>query len=111
MNQNKQVTEYINNSPSQIDVLQELRRIIHYVIPNVKEDIKWGIPVFTKTKIFTYLRASKNHVSIGFYNLNKIEDSNGLLEGSGKTMKHLKIKKVSDIDEALISNWLKATAE
>lgn len=112
MKKNETVTKYINDSPpQQKKLLETLRQLIHTTISETSEDIKWGIPVFTKTKIFTYLRSTKNHVALGLYNIEKIKDPNGILDGTGKNMRHLKIKKIEDIDEALITEWLKATAE
>lgn len=112
MKENKKVTEYINSSSTeQVEILNTLRQLIHATISGTKEDIKWGIPVFTKTKIFTYLRSTKNHISLGLYNIDRINDPNGLLEGTGKSMRYLKIAKVEDINEKLIKEWLKATVE
>ena len=112
MKENKKVTEYINKtSTEQGGILNSLRQLIHETISGTTEDIKWGIPVFIKTKIFTYLRSTKNHVALGLYNIDRINDPNGLLEGTGKNMKHLKINKAEDIDEGLIKEWLKATVE
>jgi hypothetical protein len=112
MNQSEKVTEYINNtSPEHIQILKTLRQLIHKTVPKTTEDLKWGIPVFTKSKIFTYLRCSKNHIALGLYNIDRINDKEKLLEGTGKTMKHLKIKKLEDIDSQLIVDWLKKTAD
>ena len=112
MKQNNQVTAYIDNSPSeQQETLDTLRQLIHNTIPEASEDVKWGIPVFTKTKIFTYLRSTKSHVAIGFYNIDRIHDPDNLLDGTGKNMRHLKISSQEGIDEDLIAKWLQATAE
>ena len=112
MKKNERVTEYINNaSTEQIELLETLRQLIHKIVSETTEDLKWGIPVFTKNKIFTYLRSTKNYVALGLYNVGRIKDPNGLLEGTGKNMKHLKIKKVEDIDEGLITEWLNATVD
>lgn len=111
MNQSEKVTEYINTASSeQVQILENLRQLIHQTIDGTTEELKWGIPVFLKKKAFTYLRCSKNHISLGLYNIDRIDDPKGLLEGTGKTMKHLKIKKLDDIDRELIAAWLKATA-
>ncbi len=112
MKENNEVTEYINNAPAQQkEILKTLRQVIHKTIPNTAEGLKWGIPVFSKTKIFTYLRSTKNHVALGIYNVDRISDPKGLLEGTGKNMKHLKFKKIDDIDKKLIEAWLKTTAD
>lgn len=111
MTSNPRVTEYIQNAPEeQRFILDQLRALIHKAVSEVDEDVKWGIPVFTKTKIFTYLRSTKKHVALGIYNIEKINDENGILQGTGKQMKHLKFETSEDIDEQLIIEWLKITA-
>ncbi|WP_124980988.1 DUF1801 domain-containing protein [Nonlabens xiamenensis] len=109
---NQEVTDYIHTaSAEQITILEKLRELIHQSVDGVTEEIKWGIPVFKKRKIFTYLRHSKKHVALGFYRIDKIKDIDGILEGTGKTMRHLKIRKQEDIKEELIIEWLNVTAE
>ena len=57
MEYNKKVTEYISNAQDwQIETLEVLRKIIHKSVSDITEEIKWGFPVFAKTKDFTYLR-------------------------------------------------------
>ena len=112
MNYNKKISEYIGNAQEeQIETLEILRKLIHNSVTGVTEEIKWGFPVFSKTKDFTYLRYSKKHITLGFYNIDKIEDPDNILEGSGNTLKHIKIKNKTDFDEKLISKWLKSIAE
>jgi len=111
MNYNKKVTEYIGNAQEgQIETLEILRKLIHESVSGVTEEIKWGFPVFAKTKDFTYLRFSKKHITLGFYNIDKIDDPENVLEGSGNTLKHIKIKNKTDFDEKLLSKWLKSIA-
>ncbi len=109
---NKNVTEYIDKAPeNQIETLELLRKLIHASVSGVSEEIKWGFPVFAKTKDFAYLRFAKKHITLGFYNIDKIEDPDNILEGSGNTLKHIKIKNKTDFDEKLITEWLKAIAK
>ena len=52
------------------------------------------------------MQANKNHVNLGFYKgFEKLNDPNGILEGTGKTMRHIKLKTVSDVDTELLSEW------
>lgn len=107
MNYNKKVTEYIHDAPEeQIVILEQLRKLLHETVDNVSEQIKWGFPVFALTKDFAYLRFAKKHVTLGFYNIDKIKDPDNLLEGEGNTLKHIKIKRVNDIKPQIISEWL-----
>ena len=112
MNFNKKVSEDIENAQEgQIATLEILRKLIHTSVSGVSEDIKWGFPVFAKTKNFAYLRFAKKHITLGFYNIDKIEDPDNILEGNGNTLKHIKIKNKTDLNEKLTSKWLKAIAE
>lgn len=106
------VSDYINAAPSgQIVILETLRQLINDTVPDTNEALKWGMPVFSKSKSFSYLKSNKHHVTMGFYQIDRISDPRGLLEGTGKTMRHLKIKAVDDINAEIIAQWLKATAE
>ena len=112
MEVNQKVTAYISTASSeQKEIFENLRQLIHNNIDNITEEIKWGIPVFIKSKIFTYLRVTKKHITIGFYNIDRIKDTAGILEGEGKTMRHIKIKTKDDINQKIIIEWLKLTAE
>lgn len=107
LNMNEQVTEYINNAPKeQKEIMDKVRTLIHHAVPNVTEEFKWSRPIFKATKDFAYLQANKNHVNLGFYNgFEKLNDPDKILEGTGKTMRHIKIKTISDIDNKLLKEW------
>jgi len=110
MKKNDKVSEYIDSSPEdQRKILEKLRKIIHQTIPETKEEIKWQMPVFSNQKIFTYLRRAKDDVAIGFYNIDKIDDPDQLLEGTGKTMRHIKVNRIEEINEDLIKRWIQST--
>lgn len=109
---NQKVTDYIGKAGNgKSEILESLRDLIHDTIPETSEDLKFGMPVFAKKKIFTYLKSNKHHINLGFYNIERISDPNGLLEGSGKNMRHLKVKTMNDIDAAQIKEWLMASID
>lgn len=106
---NKEITDYINKATAeQITLLEEIQQIIRDTVPGTTGAIKWGFPVFANEKDYAYLRFSKKHITLGFYNIDRIEDPGNKLEGTGKTMRHIKIRKQEDIDKDLISKWLKS---
>ncbi len=108
---NEEITNYIAGaSKDHILLLETLRSIVHKAVPGSSEAIKWGFPVFAKGKDFAYMRYAKKHVTLGFYNFDKIEDPDNKLEGSGNTLRHIKITRQEDIDVSLISQWLKLIA-
>ena len=108
MNLNQKVTDYIDKaSKEQIVILEALRKLIHETVEDVSEEIKWGFPVFGSNKDFAYLRFAKKHVTLGFYNIDKIQDPENFLEGKGNTLKHIKIKCIDELRKEVIVFWLK----
>ena len=47
---------------------------------------------------FAYVGAFKSHVNVGFYYGAELPDPSSLLEGSGKRMRHVKVKPGKEID-------------
>jgi len=59
---------------------------------NVRELIHDGCPVAcVGDAAFAYVNAFKNHVNVGFFYGAALDDPHGLLEGSGKRMRHVKL--------------------
>jgi len=100
-----EVSQYIEeqNSP-QKEICRNLRKIILKNFPSIKEEMKWGVPNYGNLYYFVAL---KDHVNLGFSIKNLNDDEIKLLEGTGKTMRHIKIRKVEEINEKKIINLLK----
>jgi hypothetical protein len=47
---------------------------------------------------FAYVNAFKAHVNVGFFRGAELADPMGLLEGTGKYMRHVKLRRDGDID-------------
>src|SRR5690606_18441907 len=108
-NKNEQLTAYITDAPEEKrEIMENIRGLIHQYVENEIEEFKWNKPVLRTTKDFAYLQANKNNITLGFTkNNDKIQDPNNLLEGTEKTMRHIKIKNTSDIDGELLGEWIK----
>ncbi|HLU21683.1 MAG TPA: DUF1801 domain-containing protein, partial [Bacillaceae bacterium] len=52
---------------------------------------KWSMPNYSYNGLVCYLQASKKHVNLGFHKGNELveKDTHNLLEGTGKTMRHV----------------------
>ncbi|MDH3708766.1 MAG: DUF1801 domain-containing protein [Cyclobacteriaceae bacterium] len=102
----KNVSEYVEKQESpQKEICQELRQIIFETFPNIKEEIKWGVPAYDNGRY--YMVALKNHVNLGFSLKGLSKEEQSLFEGSGKTMKHIKVKSFNEIDKIRIIKMLK----
>lgn len=103
---NKEVKKYIEKQKSpQKEVCQKLRKIIFKTFPNIKEEMKWGVPSYEAGKY--YIVALKTHVNLGFSLKGLSKEEIALFEGGGKTMKHIEIKSLKEIDEKKIVKLLK----
>lgn len=104
---NEQVSGYINQAPEEHRLIMEkVRRLVHDNVHGAKEEYKWSRPVFSKGIDFLYLKNSKSYVTVGFFNFHKLDDPDHLLEGTGKDMRHIKVKQQHDLNESLLSRWL-----
>jgi len=95
------VDEYIEKQESpQKEILQKVRKIFQKTLPGCEEKMTWGVITFAGGKF--YIAAMKNRVHVGFAitGLNKEEIS--YFEGTGKTMRHIKIHSLDDIDEKIL---------
>ncbi|WP_109301220.1 DUF1801 domain-containing protein [Aquimarina sp. AU474] len=104
---NQEVTTYIENSEeNNKGILHKLRELIFALIPNVKEQFKWNRPVYANDKDFCYLRTTKKAVTLGFFEFDKVKTNSHLIEGTGKSMRHIKIKNVDEIEEFEIKKMI-----
>ena len=102
----KEVNEYIERQKSpQKEICMKLREIIFNTFPDIKEEMKWGVPSYGNGKY--YFVALKTHVNLGFSLKGLSKEEIALFEGSGKTMKHIKINSLKDIEEKKIVELLK----
>lgn len=93
-----QVNEYIEKQKSpQKEILKKIRDIFQKTLPNVEEKMRWGVPTFAGDKF--YIVALKNHVNVGFSISGLNRDEISLFEGTGKTMRHIKIPTLKEVDE------------
>ena len=100
------IDEYINKQKTlQKEICNYLRNLIHKTIPGIKEEMKWGVPVFADGKF--YIGSFKNNVNLGVSINGLSEKEITLFEGSGKTMRHIKIKSLQNIDEARLVKLIK----
>ena len=57
---------------------------------------------------FCYVNAFRSHVNVGFFRGAEIADPDGLLEGTGKRMRHVKLRPEEEIDAAALMKLIEA---
>ena len=101
----REVSKYIKKQKSpQMEICLKLREIIVKTFPKIEERIWAGVPFYGSR---FYIVALKDHVNMGFAINSLSQKEINLFEGKGKTMRHIKIFSLKDIDEKRIIKLLK----
>jgi hypothetical protein len=94
-------------------VIRALRAFVKRTEPALVETVKWGNGCWVKGKIpVAYVYSAPEYVQLGFFMGSALKDPKRLLEGSGQYVRHIKVRKPSDIDSrafaALLRQAIKA---
>ncbi|MEZ4233330.1 MAG: DUF1801 domain-containing protein [Polyangiaceae bacterium] len=74
---------------------------------DVRELMHDGAPtVCVGDAAFAYVNAFSKHVNVGFFMGAFLEDPLGLLQGTGKRMRHVKLRPDADVDEAALERLI-----
>ena len=75
---------------------------------DVRELLHDGHPtVCVDDAAFGYVNAFKDHVNVGFFRGAEIADPESLVEGTGKFMRHVKLRPERDVDPTALTNLIK----
>ena len=58
---------------------------------------------------FAYVDAFSKHVNVGFFPGSQLDDPRGLLQGTGKYMRHVKIMPGVDVDRAAVTALIRSS--
>ena len=76
-----------------------LRRMFLEVEPDLRESIKWGNPCFEKKLRVFYIASQRDrYVTLGLWQGALLPNPEGLIEGTGKRMRHVKIRSVEELE-------------
>jgi hypothetical protein len=76
---------------------------------DVQELMHDGCPVAcVEDAPFAYVNSYKSHVNVGFFHGAALEDRAGLLEGSGKRMRHVKLRAGRELNAAALRDLIDA---
>ena len=102
---------YAQQPPEKRVLLEKLRALVEKGVPGADASIKWGVPFYQKDgRNVCSIAAFKEHVGINFFaSPDVLVDPGKKLEGGGKSMRMLKVRRAEDVDSASILRWLKAT--
>lgn len=100
------------------DIAEELRMLIFNLLPDVTEVVwekqciaGYGIGSKKMSEQFCYIAPFKKHVNFGFYYGADLDDPSKLLDGTGKSLRHIKIRSKGDIAKPEVKKLLKQASK
>ena len=58
--------------------------------------------------MFCYIAAARTHVNLGFCRGASLSDPNRVLEGEGKSMRHIKFRSERDVERSFVRRYIRA---
>jgi hypothetical protein len=100
-------------NPSLKPIAEAIREMVLGLSPEIKEELKWGMPNYTYDGLMAYIVFAKTRVSLGFHKGSKIAaaDDRGLLEGTGTFMRHVKLTSVEKADWDYLAKLTRAAMQ
>ena len=107
--------EIVNQADSQVQVLiLSAKALITRIMPDAVEVvwpkqniISYGVGPKKMSEHFCYIGVFKARINLGFYYGADLPDPQGLLEGSGKLMRHIKVTSSAQLDDPALQQLVK----
>lgn len=98
----KMIEAYVQRRNVKLKPLaDELRLLVKRTVPESRETINpWGIPTFDFHGPLCLMMAGKNHLTFLLPRGTSLTDPSGLLEGTGKNLRHVKVKEAEQLRDA-----------
>ncbi len=102
---------YLEKIPAgQHAVVRALHDAILKAAPHLAASLKWGNLTFRAEQNVCAIVAHKQHVNLQLWGGTNLQDPRGLLMGTGKTMRHVKLLMDANIDWHYVSGLVKQAA-
>jgi hypothetical protein len=96
------------------DMVHALKALISSIDPSTVEVVRMGDRAATygvgpkKMKEgYVYIMPQKQWVNLGFYQGAELKDPSGLLEGTGKSLRHVKVKDRKSVEAPELANLIR----
>jgi hypothetical protein len=106
------IDEYVAKAGKQKDVVKGLRALVKKAIAGCEEYVNpWKIPSFDSDGTVCGFMTGKEHVTFIFLRGAALPDPGGLLEGTGKSVRHVKVRTVADVKRPALKKLIVEAAK
>ncbi len=100
-----------DQAPKNRSIIRALRKFVQRESPLLQESVKWGNGCWLKGNApIAYVYSAPDHVQFGFFAGARLKDPKVLLRGKGRFVRHIRLVKLSEIDEPAFRALLKQAA-
>jgi hypothetical protein len=98
----RKVLAYVQRkNPAMMEITMALRILIKKTVPKSRELLNpWGLPTYEWRGAIGYIMVGKKHVTFGFARGSELPDPAKLLQGTGKNLRHVKIRDKAQLVDA-----------
>ena len=103
------VDEFVETKvlPQYRDIVTMIRGLMRETAPDATEVMAYGIPAYKKKRIFAVVSPNRQGITFSFSRGAQFEDKYGLLQGVGKSSKHVKIKSLASVDRETLRYYIR----
>lgn len=84
-----------------------IRKLVGRASPELTETLCMGVPHWAGNDYVLYIADYTNHVNLGFRKGARVRDTTGLLEGTGKGLRHVKLAKGRPLPEKQLTTLIR----
>ncbi len=103
------VEQFLATYPQDVQELAlKTRELVKAIVPDVRERVYEAYKTIgygSGTKMdamFCYIAPMKDRINLGFYRGVVLPDASGLLEGTGKLLRHVKVRSLSELEQPAV---------
>lgn len=111
------VQEYMEAVPAQLrDVAEKAAAVVAAALPGLDAALWHGQPTWSRGGApgrdpLCFVKAYPNHVTLGLWRGQDVDDPSGRLEPNSRRMASVKLRTLDDIDPDLFAGWLARAAK
>lgn len=87
-------------------IVAMLRELMLETVPDVKEEMRYGIPAYKARRIIAVISPTKKDITFAFSRGAEFEDNYRLLRGKGTISKHVKIKDLNSVNRDALRYYI-----
>jgi hypothetical protein len=84
-----------------------IHRTPHILVWPKQKIISYGVGPKKMSQHYAYIGVQSSHINFGFYYGTSLNDQSGIVEGTGKNLRHVKIRNISQIKSKELLELLK----